>query len=368
MVVKLGVSWKVGADEASYQEASFAGDVICIGRDQSNDLVLVESVVSRRHARIVREGELYLIEDTESAFGTRVNGVSLPPGEKRLLNEGDSIAIGPYDVQFSRIMDASLHDSSDEGDYPDTRLFIQNHLQDFASKKEPFIRIMNGKLEGSRFEIKNAQELIVGRELNADIQLDDELVSRRHAKLRRDWSGTYIEDLKSRNGLQINGVKVESQALKNRDQIEIGGTRLLFVDPLDLSDSPPKPESGDPFLIALEEREEEKEEEKEEEEGEREADNVSADDQALSEDGSPAEKFSLETSESGYPADSQQLSNEVNRDSSNQVDAGAISPSPTTASQSALGLEDWKSIIVWTLLGLIMLISVAALIASFFVG
>jgi pSer/pThr/pTyr-binding forkhead associated (FHA) protein len=358
MVVKLGVSWKAGADEASYQEASYAGDVICIGRDQSCDLVLVESVVSRRHARIVREGELYLIEDTESAFGTRVNGVSLPPGEKRLLNESDLIAIGPYDVQFNRVM----QDSSDEADYPDTRLFIQNHLQDFASKKEPFIRIMSGKLEGSRFEIKNAQELIVGRELSTDIQLEDELVSRRHAKLRRDWSGTYIEDLKSRNGLQVNGVKVESQVLKNRDQIEIGGTRLLFVDPLELPDSPPKPELGDPFSIALEEKEGEKEEEEE-----RKADNASAEAQASDEDGSSAEKSSLETGESGYSADSRS-SNEGDGGFINEVDVGTTSPSSTTASQSALGLEDWKSIIVWTLLGLVMLVSVAALIASFFVG
>ena len=37
-----------------------------------------------------------------------------------------------------------------------------------------------------------------------------------------------IEDLESTNGLFVNGVKVVRCALRNNDQIELGGVRLLF--------------------------------------------------------------------------------------------------------------------------------------------
>ena len=45
-----------------------------IGRHHENDLVLAEADVSRHHAEIVREGERYFLSDTNSRFGTFLNG------------------------------------------------------------------------------------------------------------------------------------------------------------------------------------------------------------------------------------------------------------------------------------------------------
>jgi hypothetical protein len=49
-------------------------DVISLGREAGNDLVIEDPQVSRRHARLTRQGNSYLLEDLGSTNGTFVNG------------------------------------------------------------------------------------------------------------------------------------------------------------------------------------------------------------------------------------------------------------------------------------------------------
>jgi predicted component of type VI protein secretion system len=77
---------------------------------------------------------------------------------------------------------------------------------------------------GKRYPVDHA--VTIGRE-NADIIIDDRLVSRRHATLRPAGDGLEIEDLKSRNGTWVNGTRVQgSYALADRDVISIGAAEL----------------------------------------------------------------------------------------------------------------------------------------------
>ncbi len=67
-------------------------EVLNIGRDLANDIVIRDAQVSRYHLRLtLREGD-YLLEDLGSSNGTRVNGLQAS-GPVR-LNDGDFIAIG----------------------------------------------------------------------------------------------------------------------------------------------------------------------------------------------------------------------------------------------------------------------------------
>jgi hypothetical protein len=80
---------------------------------------------------------------------------------------------------------------------------------------------------------------VVGRDETADVIFKgDDLVSRRHAKIRRDWSGTHVEDLDSRNGIKVNKKKVQRKTLRDRDELEIGGTKLLYLDPTEVREAP----------------------------------------------------------------------------------------------------------------------------------
>src|SRR5215469_16816760 len=66
-----------------------------LGRQGDNDLVLLDNRISRQHARIVRDGEGYLVEDARSRHGTFVNGERV---DSRPLKSGDSIALGISDA------------------------------------------------------------------------------------------------------------------------------------------------------------------------------------------------------------------------------------------------------------------------------
>ena len=66
-------------------------DVIALGREAGNDLIIEDPQVSRRHARLTRQGSSYVIEDLGSTNGTFVNGsrVTVPV----LLADGDLIGL-----------------------------------------------------------------------------------------------------------------------------------------------------------------------------------------------------------------------------------------------------------------------------------
>jgi predicted component of type VI protein secretion system len=69
-----------------------AKDVVTLGRDVSNDIVINDAEVSRNHARLTAQSGSYLMEDLASTNGTFVNGQRLI-GPK-LLTPGDVIGLG----------------------------------------------------------------------------------------------------------------------------------------------------------------------------------------------------------------------------------------------------------------------------------
>jgi len=75
-----------------------------IGRSQDCELWLGDDGVSRKHARIFQEGTSYLIEDTESANGTFVQGQRV---SRQVLRDGDVIQFGPTAVFRYTVTDES---------------------------------------------------------------------------------------------------------------------------------------------------------------------------------------------------------------------------------------------------------------------
>ena len=64
---------------------------ITLGRLGENTLVVRDPLVARFHLRVARKGEHWIVQDLESAGGTRVNGV---PVESARLSHGDVIVLG----------------------------------------------------------------------------------------------------------------------------------------------------------------------------------------------------------------------------------------------------------------------------------
>ena len=73
-------------------------------------------------------------------------------------------------------------------------------------------------------------EFFIGRSSSCHLALDDGLVSRRHAVLRVSDEGIEVEDLDSRNGVNVNGRRITDAApLKHLDRIIIGAQEMVVV-------------------------------------------------------------------------------------------------------------------------------------------
>ncbi|MCA9081520.1 MAG: FHA domain-containing protein [Planctomycetaceae bacterium] len=71
----------------------------------------------------------------------------------------------------------------------------------------------------------------IGREEDNDIRLNDERVSRFHAKIQSDGDKYILTDLESTNGTRVNGHPVRMRLLSVGDQVHIGRCVLVFGSP-----------------------------------------------------------------------------------------------------------------------------------------
>lgn len=102
-----------------------------------------------------------------------------------------------------------------------------------AKEQEACLIIIRGTPQGHRFFLTQA-EMTIGRDMSADIQLNDQSISRKHAKVfRAAESGTVtLTDLGSQNGTYVNDRRVapgEPVKLAKEDMIRMGSSILKFL-------------------------------------------------------------------------------------------------------------------------------------------
>lgn len=76
-------------------------------------------------------------------------------------------------------------------------------------------------------------EMVLGRDSDSDIQIDDRQVSRNHAKITQTIEGYTLQDLGSKNGTFLNGEAVSGtpRLIRNGDEIGIAlCAKLTFVE------------------------------------------------------------------------------------------------------------------------------------------
>jgi hypothetical protein len=75
----------------------------------------------------------------------------------------------------------------------------------------------------------------IGREDENTVRLNDERVSRFHAKIQEDGGQLILTDLESTNGTRLNGHPIQMRVLRVGDQISIGRCLLVFGSPGEIS-------------------------------------------------------------------------------------------------------------------------------------
>ena len=215
------------------REVTLRGERAVLGRLPGCDVVIEAGGVSREHAELVCEGGAWWIADLGSRNGTFVNE---QPVERRRLAPGDVVRLGPEvrvdlldlgsaDVEATRASaphaargraDAA-DDEPDEapGAGPDTGV---PHPGWFARLDW----ILAPRASHARPVTLTAAVTTVGRDPGAGLTLDDESVSRMHARLDRDGGSLFVTDLKSRNGTFVNAEPVLRAPLHPGDALRFG--------------------------------------------------------------------------------------------------------------------------------------------------
>jgi len=92
------------------------------------------------------------------------------------------------------------------------------------------LKFISGKYQGGEFPLKAEKQIVIGRSSELDMVLVEDMVSRKHARIMVNGTGTIsIEDLGSTNGTFVNGEKVKQATLKEGDRILIGTSILKLI-------------------------------------------------------------------------------------------------------------------------------------------
>jgi MoxR-like ATPase len=89
------------------------------------------------------------------------------------------------------------------------------------------LQILGGPDTGRKYEISEGR-LIVGRGDECDVRINEGSISRHHAALECVEGAWYVEDLKSANGVFVNGAQVSRLQVSGRNTIQFGSVGTVF--------------------------------------------------------------------------------------------------------------------------------------------
>lgn len=207
------------------------GDEWIIGRDPDEaDLVVEESAVSRRHAKITRTPEGFVLENISDTNPVRIEGHELL--EPALLKPHASIQIGHTRFEFEESAPPASKASPYDTIFEETPS-QEEYAFPIADTSRFLLKVLSGPNAGAEIGLEMGRSYILGKEADAcDIAFQDLSVSRTHARLTLSETGELeIEDLGSKNGTAVNGVPItEKKILTPQDIVSLGTTLFLILD------------------------------------------------------------------------------------------------------------------------------------------
>ncbi len=158
------------------------------------------------------------------AKGVRAAGKTLAPGARRLLRPGEQVELAGASVEVPP-----------DADPAGTRVEAAALLRAAAANEPvvagPHLVVLTGARAGARLPL--AADQVVGRARGAGVRLADPLASRHHARITLAPGGAVLEDLGAKNGVCVNGVRIDRRRarLAPGDEICVGETILALVVP-----------------------------------------------------------------------------------------------------------------------------------------
>jgi pSer/pThr/pTyr-binding forkhead associated (FHA) protein len=217
--------WKltIEDDQANRTVVPLARDEYLIGRGEDNTVRLTERNISRRHARIAREAERWVVFDAGSYNGCYVNGARV--SQRQDLQHGDLVQLGDYRLELvDEAVEQAPHAFDSKATVP-----AAPRSSSLLGQPDRLVMLV-GPTPGAEFPLSASPRNVIGRGEECDISVNHPSVSRVHAEIQALGDGRYeLVDRESANGIRVNGVELPRGLLDARDMIELGDVVFKFI-------------------------------------------------------------------------------------------------------------------------------------------
>lgn len=205
---------------------------IVLGRGEGCDLRLVDRSVSARHATLRQRGRDWVLVDEGSTNGTRMGKRRLSPHAPEPLRSGDRIRLGRVVVGVE--LGPSLPERAPAARARALALEAAVALAAVdGDDVRPRLSVEDGVDAGRSCVLEEGRPVVVGRSQNAELALDDEAASRRHAEITLRAGSVYVRDLGSRTGSTLAGLALDTREVQWRpgEELTLGHTRIVLELP-----------------------------------------------------------------------------------------------------------------------------------------
>ena len=222
--------WRKGS--GAWQDVPLAPGSLTIGRGKESDLQVSDQKASRQHIQLTLENNAVHVTDLGSTNGTLLDGNPIPPRRAVPLSPGQKVTIGEHDFVIEMMgaypqkqpagehtMVSASHKPAEDAGKSGALETLIGGMDDLGIDTE--LRVMN---------LKTLEKVTIGRAEDNNIVLRHPMVSRYHAVIEKMGSRYRVRDLKSANGIFINGKRIEREAyLKDGDRIRLGASSFVLT-------------------------------------------------------------------------------------------------------------------------------------------
>lgn len=109
-----------------------------------------------------------------------------------------------------------------------TAVTVISKIAERCKTSDACLVIIYGEDLGRKYNLTQGQ-ITIGRSAKCNIQIDQEAISRQHAKINNTFDETVLSDLGSTNGTYINDELIDQSKLHDGDLVKIGRTILKYL-------------------------------------------------------------------------------------------------------------------------------------------
>ncbi|MBT5739221.1 MAG: FHA domain-containing protein [Planctomycetes bacterium] len=196
---------------------------ITIGRDPGSRIVIEDRAASRKHGVFRWEGDAFVYQDLSSSNGSILHGQKV---DQVTLSHGDCICIGDAEFLLELTDGALLEDETDRTPIAAPASAPATSSTTSSAKTAPTGPCLTYQHGGIDHWIPAVGRVVIGRAEEADVTIEDNRISSKHAVLLEQDGAWYMSDLGSGNGIVAGQQRVKKLELRNGVQFRIGMTEF----------------------------------------------------------------------------------------------------------------------------------------------